>query len=134
MFRNATVAVSTFLVDERGGHVGDHCEQRKIVANETVGRFSLLFALYRRWKVTGQRTQISVLFAQVAARAEVRETLRSILSADSQPVELTMAFFSRVRYCRIREASASRSSATNNVADAIEAGGVTWQTKPHQLG
>lgn len=35
----------------------------------------------------------------------------------------TVVFFSRVRYPAINEASASRSSAANNVADAIETGG-----------
>ena len=36
-----------------------------------------------------------------------------------------MAFFSRVRYCGIKEASASWSLATENVADVIETGGIT---------
>ena len=36
-----------------------------------------------------------------------------------------MAFFSRVRYSGINEASASWSLATKNVADAIETGGIT---------
>jgi hypothetical protein len=37
-----------------------------------------------------------------------------------------MGFFSRVRYGGMNAASASWSSATKNVADAIETGGITW--------
>ena len=38
---------------------------------------------------------------------------------------MTMAFFSRVRYSGTNGASASWSSATDNVADAIETGDIT---------